>query len=164
MNTVTGTVTEAWSDSKTSKAGKPFRLHYIRLDDGTQVNVGFNNPHSVGDGVSLNVEEKYGELQVIRGPAKAPPAAMKAPTPTTATKNKHGPLAATDKDMCIIRQNALTNANSLLSSYAMSNPSAIPENMDEMTEMLISIAYDLADFSSGKREEKIAMARVSDDG
>jgi hypothetical protein len=121
--------------------------------NGESVNIGFKPIFSVGDVVTLNVEEKFGELKMVTAGAATTSASSSPgtkPTSFTGGKNTVFPVPHTHGDMAIIRQNALTNA---VNWWNINNTVAMER--DEAIEEMIKIAYKFAEFSSGHREERI---------
>ena len=124
---ISGTVTALDSKVLTSNnTGKKFRVHYIELDTGDRVNVGFNNPFKVGQNLTLEAEQKYGELKLV---GNAPSGGGGSPAPKKADANTGGartyasqrpfPVPKTSGEMAIIRQNALTNAVTMFCNGAL---------------------------------------------
>ena len=163
---IEGDVTDVSSQVKTSnKTGKKFRVHYIDLDTGDRVNVGFNNPFKVGQNISLEAEQKYGELKLVSGGAASGGSSSapkkvesSAPAARTYASQRPFPVPKTSGEMAIIRQNALTNAVTMFCNGALE---FVPnkddmKNTDELIEEVIKMAYKFAEFSSGNREVALA--------
>lgn len=147
------TVTKAYTVKKVSKAGKPMTVHYVKLDDGREVNIGFKKLFEEGDTFTGGVELKYGELQHVPGGSDGPgkPAPSAAPAAF--------PVDLRSKDNSICRQSALKAAVDTVSNYYTSVSSATPPaKLDEYAEEVLTIAYKYADFSTGNRERKMCMA------
>ena len=163
---ITGEVVDTSSKVITAKStGKKFRVHYVELDGGEVVNVGFQNPYTVGAKVSLDVEEKYGELKLTKagssGAASNGGDAAKAPSGgggRTPPSGRPFPVPKTSGELAIIRQNALTNAVTMFCNGALEFVPNKDEmkSVDELIEEVIKMAYAFADFSSGQREVKLA--------
>jgi len=163
---ITGEVVDTTSKVITAKAtGKKFRVHYIELDGGEVINVGFKNPYTVGAKVSIDAEEKYGELKALnpnstgndsgttRQAASQPSSGGRVPA-----SGRPFPVPKTSGELAIIRQNALTNAVTMFCNGALE---FVPnkddmKSVDELIEEVIKMAYAFADFSSGQREVKLA--------
>lgn len=164
-----GKVTDISAESKMSKAGKPYSIWWTTLDDGTKANTGFKRPaYNVGDTIAFEAGVKYGKLEVdestlVIGGGEAKPASSSDTKGKPATSGGYGkpfPLPKNHGDMCIIRQNALTNANTAVGHYFELHekqevlPEA-PSTLEEYVEMVISTAYKFSEFSSGQREVKM---------
>lgn len=165
---ISGEVVDTSSKVITAKAtGKKFRVHYIELDGGEVVNVGFKNPYEVGHKVSLDVEEKYGELKATGNSTGSGSSSGNA-SGSSDSKGSGGyrggasgrpfPVPKTSGELAIIRQNALTNAVTMFCNGALE---FVPnkddmKSVDELIEEVIKMAYAFAEFSSGQREVKLA--------
>ena len=156
--TFSGQVVSLSSDTITSKSsGRTFRVHKIQLDSGVEINVGFKQPFSVGDKVSIPSEIKYGEWKMVaKGVALGLPSSSgtTAPAPRKeygSGKNTKFPVPKDHGDYSIIRQNALTNAVNLYNGSEDKKTGIT----DEDIEFVIKVAYKFAEFSSGHREERI---------
>lgn len=166
MQTVAGTVRGITVIKQGTGRRGPWTLWGADID-GTQVKVGFQKPaFNVGDQVSLQCEQnRYGDIEVIT-PGKPVGGASK-PAPKPAGTGQAGgrgydrtfPVAKRSPEMAIIRQNALTNANATLSIWAQATGNKLPKDPEELAELIITLAYEYADFSSGQREVK-AMEQV----
>src|SRR5688572_116914 len=70
VETFNGQVVSLSSEVITPKSGgRSFRVHKVDLDTGQSINVGFKQPFSVGDKVSIPAEMKYGEWKMVAKPA-----------------------------------------------------------------------------------------------
>ena len=148
----------------------PKKVYSIVSTDGNKYNYGFEEPSKRGlaAGTTFNgfvdsdkfgpkVDPKSITLGKAAGVNPLPP----APSAETATKaaGKYGnfPVGTRDGSMSIIRQNSVTNATSIVADFiATTEKDTWPKTLDEFTEMVITVAYKLTDFSSGQREEKLA--------
>ncbi len=151
--------------------GKPFTIHIVKLEDGTEVEVGFNQPYSVGEYFDRTVEMKFGKLADV-GPAKPGDSEVSSPSPRAAaggapsapSGGRTFPVGLESPEMSIIRQNALTNAREAV--MGMYDPNTISFNrltkeerqqaLDSVAEDILYLAYKFTDFSSGQREAKQA--------
>ncbi len=171
---IEGVVQSLWTKQKTSKAGNPFTLHYANVD-GTEVCLGFRNEENIekGESVSLNVEEKFGELQVVSGKSThGSSGAVNTTIPKSGDQSaKLGrdsrgyqsafPVPKNTKDISICRQSSLNRAIELVQAFPSSflgkddDYEYLPSS-EEITEAVISLAYEFTDFVTGHREEKAA--------
>ena len=163
MEVVVDTIKEFTTQSGTAKAsGKPYTVNLVVFDTFGVVSLGFNKPDAiglkVGEKTAVEVEFKYGKWEYQRTvdvdteatlttpPAKASPTGGRgggrAPKPFPVPDN-HG-------DMSIIHQNSLSNALryfELMQAHGAGAPNK---------ELVIELAYEFADFSSGKHLERMA--------
>lgn len=160
---IKGTVDSVTDKVITSKAGKRFKVHYVVMDDGQEVNVGFKQPFAVGQYVTLDVEQKFGELKMLsssngnaQAVSKSAPASGSAPRPSASSRPF--PVPKTSGEMAIIRQNALTNAVTMFCNGALEFVPGKDEmkSTDELIEEVLKMAYKFAEFSSGQREVALA--------
>lgn len=147
----------------TTKFG-PKTAYDIVAEDGTKYGFAFANPArsgiSVGSVVSCSGEtDRYGiKLDpktvtvggVLSEPASAPTPAAKQTSYGSA--QKVFPLPKTHGDTAIIRQNSLTNAVATVADFIATQPTDKWPDLDTWTDMVITVAYKYADFSSGQRE------------
>jgi hypothetical protein len=145
MTKIEGSVESVFSKQITAKSGKNYTIYHMRVS-GQDVNMGFNRPaYQEGEFVSLDVERnRYGELEVPKKGGSASNSNGSSYSAPSNSTSAPAPGIALSKDMAIIRQNALTNA---VNYHA---------NSDAEPEDIIATAYVFAEFSSGKREERIA--------
>ena len=160
---IKGTVDSVSDKVITSKAGKRFKVHYVIMDDGSEVNVGFKQPFNVGQYVTLDVEQKYGELKMLStSNGNAQTVSKQAPTTGTSARtpvsSRPFPIPKTSGEMAIIRQNALTNAVTMFCNGALEFVPGKDEmkSTDELIEEVLKMAYKFAEFSSGQREVALA--------
>lgn len=159
MSTVDNFISNIYAEDRTSKAGKPFKLWYAELDDGRKLKFGFNKPkYAVGQRlVGHATTNKFGDLEFSdTAGGAAPSTSTSASTPAAANTGRRFPVPATSPETSIIRQNALTNANTAVHHYMERNAGEVnePSSVEEYADMVIEIAYKFADFSSGQREVK----------
>jgi len=119
---VQGKVVNAREKNGVSKAGKPYTIHYITVDDGNgqqlEVNTGFRQAHFMGDDVSLTLQKaRFGnDWELSKGGAPtggaAPANSNAAPAPRA--MGKTFPLNADHPDNVIVRQNALAHATAIV--------------------------------------------------
>lgn len=160
---VKGNVVNTFSKTKNTRSGKMVTIHYAEIDDGTTINVGFKPMWEPGEYITVNVEEKYGELQIAKGGAPT------TGSPTTSTTNppksggtyvpKKFPLEATDQQVSIIRQSSLNRAVETTRDMVAAGI-ITPKNMEAYIETIMTLAYDYTDFGTGQREVKEAEERA----
>ncbi len=147
------------------KAGSTSTVYHAMIQ-GHDVNLGFQCAFQEGESVTLNVEQKYGGYQVVKGngsgsPVKAAPASNagpgSAPTQVSAAKPAF-PTVKNTKDVSIIRQNSMTHASRIVRDMVDLGVIAAPPKEAEYVEKVIEVAYTIADFSTGWREQKMADA------
>jgi hypothetical protein len=159
---ISGVVTGLDSKVITSaKSGKKFKVHYIELDTGDRVNVGFNQTFKVGDNATLDAEQQYGELKLSTTVRTAPPTGGATPAPASkfvSISQRPFPVPKTSGETAIIRQNALTNAVTMFCNGALEFVAKKDElkSTDELIEEVVKMAYKFAEFSSGNREVQLA--------
>ena len=70
MEVVKGKIVDFSSETKTSKAGKPYTTHAMIFDEFGPVSLGFTKPETLpfakNDLVAVEVEKKFGEWQFQR--------------------------------------------------------------------------------------------------
>lgn len=153
------------SESKVSKAGKPFKIWKAHLDDGTVVNLGFSKgAHSVGDTfVGELVKNRFGEWE-----PGTPSSTPTAPASTSTGGSRGGyertfPVKTDSPEQSIIRQNALAHATRMVTSYAESLGFELPDgkdgdhkgDLDYWSDQIIRVAYKMSKFSSGQMDAEI---------
>ena len=125
--------------------------------DGTEVNLGFKCEYKEGEFVSIEVESTKWGLQVPskrrNTSAAAPAQRAAAPAPARATKQMF-PVDPNTKDHSIIRQNALTNANTAVRSAILSEVFE-PKTPDDVYNEILKVAYNLVGFGMGTLDKKI---------
>jgi len=169
MATKSGKITALGSRGGVAKAsGKPFTINTVLLEDGTEIEVGFKQPYSVGEYFSRRVEVKFGKLADV-GAAVPGDVEMAATSPAPAARSAGSapsgggyqarvfPVGRESGEISIIRQNALTNARELV--LGMVAGTGLPlakadrqQALDAIVEDVLYVAYKFADFSSGQRE------------
>lgn len=155
----------------------------FKLDDGEWYSV-FNSSQAKGVSTGSFIEFMYtstnkdgrtynnikGSVTVGTAPASRPvtgtsPSAAPASGGYTDSRGfvlKQFPVPALHPDRSIIRQNSLTQANSMLNTvYGMSDLNAL-ETCAEVAEKLIEIARMFEAYSCGELDETIAMAAVKE--
>lgn len=159
MEIVKGKIVDFSSETKTSKAGKPYTVHTAVFDEFGPVSLGFTKPETLpfgkNDVVAVEVEKKFGEWQFQRQVSIDEEATMSTP-PAKAPYSGGGggskfvpkvfPVPADHGDMAIIHQNSLTNA---IKFYELTGKT--PD-----VAGVIDLAYEFADFSSGAHLAKLA--------
>ena len=151
-------ITSVDFESKISKAGKPFKIWNVTLDNGTVLKMGFNKPsYVVGQRlVGTASTNKFGDLEFSEGGVPAPTATPTggAPRASAPRQDKTFPVGKLHPDMAIIRQNALTNANATVSTLVGVVDMA-EHSVESIIDLVIETAYKYAEFSSGQREAKM---------
>ena len=164
MEVVVDTIKEFDEFKGTSKAGKPYTVNLAILDTFGSVSLGFNKPDAiglkVGEKVAIEIEKKFGKWEYVRSVDIDTPATMFICPPVAAPRAEGGgrggyapkpfPVPDNHGDMSIIHQNSLTNAIrffELNTGKGVGPPSK---------EAVIELAYEFADFSSGKHLERMA--------
>jgi len=165
MEIVKDKVVDFSSESKISKAGKPYTTHNIVFKTFGPVSLGFTKPETLSfsknDKVAIEIEKKFGQWQFVRQASIDEEATCETP-PAAAPKAPWGgggkfvpkvfPVPADHGDMAIIHQNSLTNAIKLLELRSVT----LDKEIDLSTEAVINLAYELAAFSSGAHLAKLA--------
>lgn len=170
MAALAGTVDNIYTKTITIKNGKRAGQDatvYHATVNGTDVNCGFNKPtFEQGEVVNLEVENKFGGWQYV-GPAKQgsePVRKVTKASPMPSAGNKPAfPVGKDTKDMSIIRQNSLTHATKIVEQALLAEIVQQPNSLEDLTELVISVAYDLTEFSSGHRELNAVMAQAKVD-
>ena len=158
---VNGTVTNTYSKTKSTRVGDK-TIHYIEVDDGNTVNVGFKQTFEVGEVVNLDVAEKYGELQIARGGAKGGGGSVKPTwkpsTSSSAPPRARGafPIDPTDNQTSIVRQSSLNRAVDTATIMQQHGMFADDISQEELVDIILEMAYQYTDFSTGQREVKAA--------
>lgn len=142
------------------------KVHYAMVDN-NPVNLGFKTNYQEGVFFDEEVDFKYGEYQLPRSMAPATkvqsmvsPTGPVASTPSLPKQATAFPVPINTKDTSIIRQNALTNARELVVGM-MNNGMMMGKSKQELMEEIIQTAYFFADFSSGRREQKLAEDKLA---
>ena len=161
MEVVVDTIKEFDEFKGTSKAGKPYTVNLAVFEEFGVVSLGFNKPDAIGlkagEKVAIEIEKKFGKWEYQRQVDIDTPATMTT-APVAAPRAEGGgrggyapkpfPVPDTHGDMSIIHQNSLSNA---LRYYELVGKSVAPS-----VEDVIELAYEFADFSSGKHLERMA--------
>lgn len=145
------------------KTGRPYTAYTAHTSEGIQLDCGFSSPaFNEGDTVNVEVEDGYraGTFKVLRvtdkaattsTPTGATPAAPSVrPTPT-APAGRTFPLHPTSPEMSIVRQSALKAAIDTVAVH-----DKVYKDVEELSDVIIDLAYKYVDFSSGLREVKLA--------
>lgn len=160
METIKDKVVDFSTESKTSKAGKPYTTHNIVFEKFGPVTTGFTKPETLpfgkNDTVAIEIEKKFGKWEYVRQCPIDTEATLEAPPakPEGGWKGGGGkkwepkvfPVPPDHGDMAIIHQNSLTNA---LKFYELLGKAP---DVDDV----INLAYEFADFSSGAHLAKLA--------
>lgn len=153
MNTV-GVVSEIYkNDLISKKTGKPFKVYFVRLNDGSVYENGYTMPPvSVGDTVSIEYEVSYGKNKV----SSISKGGAGAPTPTPARSGspsaRRFPVDIDSPEMSIIRQSALKAAVDVW-GHLYDTVEDVDDN--KVAERIINMAYKFTEFSSGQREVRM---------
>ena len=139
-------------DNITSKTVSNGGTVFTASIDGTEVNLGFQCNYSEGEYVELEVESTKWGLQLPRKPRTggAAPAKRPAAAPATGGK-KQFPVDPDSKDHVIIRQNALTNANTAVASAIAAG--AKFDDAEAVYNEIIKVAYNLTGFAMGTLDQ-----------
>lgn len=154
---VKGTVDSVYSKTKSTRSGDK-TIYYMSVD-GTEVNLGFKPTHSEGEYVALEVEEKWGELQIV-GKAGSKKPAPAAPKSTGYTGSKGGfnkgtfPVEPTDSQVSIIRQSSLNRAVETVNDMVTNGTWACDDDEAYLSKVF-ELAYLYTDFGTGQREVKM---------
>lgn len=155
---VEGNVDSVYSKTKSTRSGKDVTIYYGTVD-GTEVNLGFKPIWEEGEYVSVEVAEKYGELQIT---GKAKPGSTPAPKAGTKAVSsgsfKRGafPLEPTDNQVSIIRQSSLNRAVETVGLMMQNNMISESMTQEELEELIFELAYKYTDFGTGQREVKMS--------
>ena len=147
-------------DTITSKTVSNGGTVFSAIIDGTEVNLGFNNPYSEGEYVELEVEQTKWGLQVPRKPRGGTAAGSKAAPKTGVDSGQRQaprtqfPVDPNTKDHSIIRQNALTNANTAVANACKYDSDGI-NSREEYYNEVIKVAYNLAGFAMGSLDRAL---------
>ena len=126
---------------------------YTAVIDGTDVNLGFSCAYSEGEFVSVEVESTKWGLQVPSKKKVSGTAPARQASPAHTAK-KMFPVDPNTKDHSIIRQNALTNANTAVGS-AIAAGVFKPKTPDDVYNEVIKVAYNLVGFGMGSLDAKV---------
>ncbi len=170
MYQVQGTVDSSFSKQKTSKAGRPFTIHYIMVD-GVTISTGFRQEHQDGETINIAVEEKYKEWQKVpnRTGDGLPPingATMQSQDPTPIaryTKSNKGtfPVEPTDGQMSIIRQSSMNRAVELVRDMIACGTMSAPKTKEAYLHTVVETALIVTDFGSGQDIMDLKKAQVA---
>lgn len=153
-------------DSITSKTVSNGGTVFNALIDGNEVNLGFQCDYKEGEYAEIEVENTKWGLQVPRKPRgnskpSAGSGATTRPAPAQSGSNKSTykafPVDPNTKDHSIIRQNALTNANTAVANACVNtnNGFAGLETREDYYNEVIQVAYNLAGFAMGTLDDKL---------
>lgn len=157
---IQGKITQMIPKRITAKTGKSYTV-FTAMVDGQNINLGFNRfKFKEGQQIEVNVEpSKFGGFDIVEGgtPSSAPAISNKpAPFPNVGGGGKVFPVPASHGDHSIIRQSALKAAVDTVSLFSKEH-----KTVESFTEAAIKTAYKYAEFSSGRREEKLAKEIVA---
>jgi len=133
-------------DSITSKTVGNGGTVYTAFIDGQQIDLGFRCAHSEGEFVDLDVEQTRWGLKLSQPGKKAP--AQTTTSPTSASRQQF-PVNPNTKDHSIIRQNALTNANTAVANASMHSEEQQFKTREDYYNEVIKVAYNLSGFAMG---------------
>ncbi len=168
MQQVQGVIDSIHTKQVTTKYGD--KNVYIATINGNEVNLGFKTSLSQGENVVLDVEHKYGSLQLIQplknGATAAPSTVANGSTQSTVAV-PHGtatpppfPLKPNAKDISIIRQSSLNRAVDVVAALTLQDLLSV-NTEQEYLDKIFEIALQFTDFGSGQREQKMADAMAS---
>jgi hypothetical protein len=176
VNTISGVIDSIYTKEVQIKngprAGQTSTVYHAMIQ-GHDVNLGFKCDYQEGESVTLTVEEKYGGYQVVKGNGNAnapsvPNAASQAgpaqPAAPLGPKPAAFPTPKNTKDISIIRQNSMTHATRIVDDMIIHGVVKAPKTEGEYVEKVIEVAYQVFDFSSGWREQKMADAQAAYQG
>jgi hypothetical protein len=165
---VSGVIDNIYTKEVNTKFGpKPV---YIAQVGGQEVNLGFKTPLAMGETVSLNVEHKYGSLQLVSD--SVPPAsngqAVSSPQPTTSGRPQTGPAPVkvefpveyNSRGTSIIRQNSMVHATRIVEAQIAAGVFT-PKTDDDITMKVLQVAEIVCDYSTGQRDVKAADAAAA---
>jgi len=167
---VTGLITNMYTKEvdikRGPRAGSVGYVHYIQVDTDT-VNVGFKNPYEMGEVVTLNVEESYGELRVAKGPSTGASGSVsmdKTSAVANAGPRKAAfpvPLEANGTSIC--RQSSLNRAVEAINDMQVHDIIDF-DSQEQYEKAVLELAYKFTDFVTGQREVKAAAGIASKAG
>lgn len=155
---IKGTVDSVYSKTKSTRSGDK-TIYYMTVD-GQEVNLGFKPTYSEGEYVNIEVEEKWGEWQIVGkgkagGKAAAPTSSYKAGG-KAGVKRGSFPVEPTDSQVSIIRQSSLNRAVDTVAIMAKEGMLADNLSQEELESIIFDLAYKFTDFGTGQREVKMA--------
>lgn len=156
---IKGVVDSVYTKQVNTKRGPADVYHAII--DGNDLNMGFKPVYEEGQYVDVEVYEKYNEYHISKSGNKQSGAPAKSGGNNTQRASTPAfPVAKNTKDTSICRQNALTNARSLVDTLLASG--AVKYKDEQTTiDLILTFAYQFADFSTGQREVKMAEAKAA---
>lgn len=157
---VKGTIDSVYSKTKSTRSGDK-TIYYMQVD-GQEINMGFKPTYSEGEYVNLEVEEKWGEWQIVGKAGSRPAPAKAAPKSTSYSGGKSNfskgtfPVEPTDSQVSIIRQSSLNRAVDTVA--IMKDLCILPEDItqEQLEHVIFDLAYKFTDFGTGQREVKAA--------
>ena len=158
---ISGTVTNLRKNAGTSKAGKPYTIHFITVDAfGEEINVGFKNDYPVGSVFASSIEKnKFGDWIPIvygsSGGSSAPPPAAKASGGGYGggIRNAKYPVPADDPQNIIINQNSMAHAVAIATAVA-----GLDATSEDVLNVALKLAPKIAAFSSGRLTQEALAA------
>ncbi len=171
MNTITGLIDSIYTKSvpikRGPRAGQDGTVYHAMIE-GYDVNLGFKCDYEEGESVTLNVEEKFGGYQLVKGGA-APAPAAKQPTHTaspvasgpskfTGKAPTEFPVPKNTKGISICRQNSGGHAATIVAAMI---DNGLLDSQAKITEAFLEIAYEITDFATGQREAAMADAKAA---
>ena len=165
----------------TSKAGKPYTVNLAIFEEFGTVSLGFNKPDALGlkagEKIAIEIEKKFGKWEYVRTvDIDTEATLLRAPIPEPKVVSggtprggapKPFPVPDTHGDMSIIHQNSLTSAREVVMNEHyleawgdefQKRESRDPTSKDVLDE-IVRVAYEFADFSSGKHLERLAKGK-----
>ena len=137
---------------------------YNVVIDGDTFKCGFKKPTCVvGDVVEVQFSEgKYGKevIAIVKmGGSSAPVKTNPVPAPTV---RRGFPIDPLDSQRSIIRQNAVTNARSILTDfYNHVGDGSVPESLDDYLKAVLSTASKIEAYTAGDADFEAAKADVA---
>lgn len=163
MQVVSGVIDSIYTKEVNTKFGSKDVYH--AMINGVDINLGFKCAYSEGESVSLNVEQKYGSLQLVPGNGSGQPAspavsgqASKVPQAAPAPKQQaytEFPVPKNTKGITIARQNSGGHAARIVGCLI---DNGTIKSKDEAIEAFMDVAYSITDFATGHREVNEAAA------
>jgi hypothetical protein len=162
---VNGVVERTHTKTKTTKFGDKI-INYAVVD-GQEFSTGFKKVFSDGEMVNAVVEFKFGEYQLVEGVSPTTqPMLGSQPAPAAVGKKQFGggggggyqkstfPVAPTDGQMSIIRQNSMNRAVEILDNWTAEDKNGNvlfePTTQEEYLRKLLEVALTITDFNSGQ--------------
>jgi predicted dithiol-disulfide oxidoreductase (DUF899 family) len=164
-----GVVDRTFTKTKQTRMGDKI-INYCTVD-GKEFSTGFKPVFSEGEMINAVVEFKYGEHQLVPGVVPGSQPDMGSGPPPQAAKPAWGggggraaskfPVAPTDGQMSIIRQNSMNRAVEILDSWQAHNLIDFGSSQDAYLKKLLEVAMTVTDFNSGQDIMKMQLQVAS---